>query len=537
MSSLQRPNALSAWRELDRMATSSPPNLASLLADVSRQQSMVFQAAGITVDVSRQRVNSAIMESLISLAQQMGVMKQAQKMFSGEPINYTENRAALHVALRGVDATKAPWSDAVSCSVSEQSRRFLNFAQRVRDGRLHGFQDQPITDIVNLGIGGSDLGPRMVTQALQAHAPTEKQPVSVHYVSNPDPVALEVVLSRLEPSTTAFIVQSKTFTTQETLTLAESARQWLRDAGCREPFMQRHMIAVTARADLAAAQGFAPEQTFLFWDWVGGRYSVWSAIGLPLAISMGVDAFTQLLQGAASMDEHFCHAPPERNLPLILALVGIWNINFLGASNHHVAPYSYALSEFVPYVQQLEMESNGKSIHGDGAEVDTQTCPIVWGGLGINGQHAYFQLLHQGTHAMAVDFIGVKQSNSKLPFAHRHQEVVINNMLAQAQALAVGRNRDQTLEALYKEGLSRAEATKLVTHRTYRGNVPSSIIWLNCISPHALGALMALYEHKVFCQAAIWGINAFDQWGVELGKSMVAQLMKSNLEAEHQNDH
>jgi glucose-6-phosphate isomerase len=288
--------------------------------------------------------------------------------------------------------------------------------------------------------------------------------------------------------------------------------------------LSRHLVAVTAKPELARQQGFDPAQTFLFWDWVGGRYSVWSAIGLPLALAIGSDAFRRFLQGARDMDAHVLSAPFAQNLPMLLALIGIWNGNFLGATSINIAPYAYALSQFVPFVQQLDMESNGKSTHVDGSPVQIQTGPIVWGGLGINGQHAYYQLIHQGRHVVPVEFIGVRQCPEVLPDAERHHRLALNNLRAQARAMALGRNARQTHDALRGEGLTAHQAQAMEPHRTYAGNNPSMTLWLPSVTPHSLGALIALYEHKVFCQSVIWGINPFDQWGVELGKTMLREI-------------
>jgi glucose-6-phosphate isomerase len=333
----------------------------------------------------------------------------------------------------------------------------------------------------------------------------------VHYVSNVDAWSLYTTLATLNPARTAFVVQSKTFTTQETMTLATSAKRWLLDAGCPEGQLHQHLIAVTANPQISQAQGFSPEHTFGFWDWVGGRYSVWSAIGLPLAISIGAFAFQDMLLGARAMDEHFMSAPKDQNLPLLMALLGVWNRNFLGATTHNIAPYASPLGKFASFLQQMDMESNGKRTHIDGSPVEVATAPVLWGGLGIDGQHAYFQLIHQGQHLVPMDFIGLRTERSPLPFAAEHHRVVLLNMQAQAQALAIGRSPEETVQ-------------RLAPHRSYPGNVPSTTIWVDALTPRSMGALMALYEHKVFCQAAIWGIHAYDQWGVELGKKMAKDM-------------
>ena len=431
------------------------------------------------------------------------------------------------MALRGSGTSSPPWGAAISADVQRELTRFTDFAELVRAGGVRGFTGETITDVVNLGIGGSDLGPRMASEALsQLSTPLQAPPVRVHHVSNVDPWSLATTLAPLQASRTLFIVQSKTFTTQETLTLASSAKRWLQDAGCSAAQLPQQLVAVTAKPALAQAAGYLPAHCFVFWDWVGGRYSVWSAIGLPLAIAIGRDAFLQMLAGGQAMDQHFLHSPADRNLPLLMALWGIWNRNFLGASTHHVAPYAAALGRLVPFLQQMDMESNGKRVHLDGSVASIGTAPVLWGGLGIDGQHAYFQLLHQGQHLVPMDFIGVRQGHAGLPLAAEHQRVVLLNLQAQTQALALGRSVADTVRMLRTSGLSEEEAQALAPHRSFAGNVPSTVLWLDQLTPHSLGALIALYEHKVFCQAAIWGIQAFDQWGVELGKTM-AKAMES----------
>jgi glucose-6-phosphate isomerase len=349
----------------------------------------------------------------------------------------------------------------------------------------------------------------------------------VHYVSNIDEWSLYGVLQQLDPATTAFVVQSKTFTTQETLLLFESVRRWLLDAGCPHNELHRHLIAVTANPELAKAKGFVADHIFGFWDWVGGRYSVWSAIGLPLAIAIGADAFTQMLTGGFDMDAHFRSAPFEKNMPLLMALLGIWNRNFLDANSSHFAAYSWPLQKFAPFLQQMDMESNGKSTHINGDSVAIGTGPIIWGGLGIDGQHAYFQLIHQGQQLVPVEFIGVRNNHCPLPLTAEHHRVALLNLQAQAQAMALGRNEADTALEMKNNGLSEQDIQRLTPHRSFRGNIPNSIVWMDQLTPYTLGALIAMYEHKVFCQAAIWGIHAFDQWGVELGKKMVKDLERA----------
>ncbi len=516
------PLTLPAWQTLASQAAQPGPHLRDLFAqDAGRPARMTVEGAGITLDFARQRVTPEILQSLLALAEQADVAGQREAMFSGAAINATERRSVLHVALRGDPNGEAPWGTAIRDEVQHELARVCDFAERVRNGTLTGFRGETVTDIVNIGIGGSDLGPRMAADALSRFA---TDAVRVHYVSNPDPWAIFRILRGLDPARTLFIVSSKTFTTQETLTLAATAWRWLADAGCSQDLASRQFAAITASPQQAAALGYAADQTFLFWDWVGGRYSVWSALGLPLAIAIGARGFRDFLAGAHAMDNHFRSAPANVNLPVLLALAGIWNRNFLHAPTQLISPYASRLVHFPSFIQQMDMESNGKQTHVDGSACAVDTGPIVWGGLGVDGQHAYFQLLHQGKHLVPIDFIGVRTEDTPLPLAAEHQRVVLANLVAQTRALAFGRDHAETLAELRASGLSEGEAARLAPHRTFPGNVPSNLIWLERLTPATLGALIALYEHKVFTQAAIWGIHAFDQWGVELGKKVVRDV-------------
>lgn len=482
---------------------------------------MTVQAAGLTLDYSRQRIAPATWQTLLALAEQCDVAGQRDAMFAGQAINATEQRAVLHVALRAAPDSDAPWGPALSAAVQLELERVCEFAERVRGNALKGYTGAAATDVVNIGIGGSDLGPRMAAEALSQLA---TDAVRVHYVSNPDPWAIYRILRGLDPARTLFVVSSKTFTTQETLTLAATAQRWLLDGGCPQAQVAGQFAAITASPQQAAALGYRPDQTFLFWDWVGGRYSVWSALGLPLAIAIGARNFRAFLAGAHAMDQHFRSAPLATNLPVLMALGGIWNRNFLHAPSHLIAPYAARLAYFPAFIQQMDMESNGKQTHVDGTPCSIETGPIVWGGLGIDGQHAYFQLLHQGKHLVPIDFIGVRREDTPLPLADEHHRVVLANLVAQTRALAFGRDHDETLAELLAAGLPAGEAARLAPHRTFPGNVPSNILWLEQLTPASLGALIALYEHKIFTQAAIWGIHAFDQWGVELGKKAIREV-------------
>ncbi len=515
------PPQRAAWQRLQALSEQPLPHLRELLREPSRGPAMTLSACGITLDTSRQRVNERIDHALLQLAEEAQVQAQLKAMLGGDAINATEGRAVLHMALRGAQQADPPWGQAISDAVNGVLDRMLNFAQALHDGQARGHTGEAITDVVNIGIGGSDLGPRMAAQALQALHGSHTR---VHFISNPDAWGLYALLRGLDPARTLFIVASKTFTTQETMTLALSARQWLLDGGVAETDLRLHLAAVSAAPDKAAALGIDVANVFGFWDWVGGRYSVWSAVGLALAVAVGAEAFRDFLAGAHAMDQHVQQAPAAQNLPLRMALLGIWNRNFLGATSHLIVSYASRLQHFTPFIQQMDMESQGKRTHVDGTRPEVGTGPIVWGGLGIDGQHAYFQLLHQGTHLVPADFIGVRVEDTPLPMAAEHHDVVNVNLRAQVQALALGRDEAATADMLRADGLSEAQVQALTPHRSFAGNVPTNVVWLDRLDAPSLGALIALYEHKVFYQSAIWGIHAYDQWGVELGKTMVKSL-------------
>jgi glucose-6-phosphate isomerase len=530
-SSFIPPQKRESWALLSRLASCSVPHLRDLLktAPDPRYVSLQIQAGELRLDAAHQRVTPEVLRALLDLSSESRVTEQIEAQSRGAAINTTERRASLHVALRGADMPEPPWGENISATIKKELNRFLDAAERIRDGRWRGHSGARITDVVNIGIGGSDLGPRMAVQALDAYVHAE---VNVRFVSNPDAWALYSELRKLKPENTVIVVQSKTFTTQETMLLAESARRWLSDHGLSSVEQQApHLIAVTASPEISRQQGYAPENTFEIWDWVGGRYSVWSAIGLPLAIAIGADNFRAFLAGGHAMDQHFWAAPPSENMPLMMALLGIWNRNFLTCPTLLIASYASRFFHFARFLQQLDMESNGKSTHIDGTPTEVETGPIVWGGLGIEGQHAYFQLLHQGQHRVAVDFIGVEQENCPLPLAAEHHRVALQNLNSQAQALALGRDAAATEIELRANGLDESLVQELLMHRTFRGDVPNETLWLPELTPHTLGAMVALYEHKVFCQAAVWGINAFDQWGVELGKIIAKRMEVESLQA------
>ncbi|WP_439588065.1 glucose-6-phosphate isomerase [Hydrogenophaga sp.] len=526
------PDTLPAWTRLQTLASAPTPHLRELLAEPGRATRLTHSAAGITLDASRQRLTPEIERALLELAQQSNLAEQREAMFRGDAINATEGRPVLHVALRGDPLHTGPWGKKVQTDVQHEINRVCDFAEALGAGAVRGYTGEAITDVVNIGIGGSDLGPRMAVEAL-AHLTHPAVPgPRVHFVSNPDAWALHSVLRGLDAARTLLVVSSKTFTTQETLTNAASAQRWLTDHGCPEADLPKHLVAITASPQQSAKLGYPAERTFLFWDWVGGRYSVWSALGLPLALAIGAANFRDFLAGAREMDRHFTEAPLAQNIPVLMALNGVWNRNFLRLPTHLIVPYASRLARFTPFVQQMDMESNGKRTHTDGTPATVDTGPIVWGGLGIDGQHAYFQLIHQGRHTVPVDFVGVHNEDTPLPLAATHHAVVNLNLRGQAEAMARGRSLQDTQALLEKEGMNAAQAAAMAPHRSFEGNIPSHVLWLDRLDPQRLGALIALYEHKVFTQAAIWRINAYDQWGVELGKTM-AKAMEAQEAQKH----
>jgi len=498
----------------------TPPQLCTLFAaDADRFASFSCEAAGILLDYSKQRIDGPILTALLALARTCNAEAQRDAMLRGEPVNTTEGRAVLHTALRmpAGSTLKVGTQDAAADAFAVR-QRVAAFADRVRAGAWRGHSGKPIRHVINLGIGGSDLGPQMVQLALTPFASPD---LAFHFVSNVDGRHLADVLRAIDTANdadrTLVIVASKTFTTLETMMNAHSARDWLLARGVPREKLAQHVVAVSTNVAAAREFGVAEENVFPFWDWVGGRYSVWSAIGLPVVLSIGPRAFEDFLAGAHAMDRHFATAPLEKNLPVLFALMGIWNTNFLGCGALSIAPYHQRLARLPAYLQQLEMESTGKRVSRDGVPLDYATCPVLFGEPGTNGQHAYFQLLHQGTQPVPVDFIAVAKDDCALP---GHNEALLANCFAQSQALAFGKTED---EVRAEAGPDRAW---LAPHRAFPGDRPSNTLLLDALTPSSLGALLALYEHKVFVQAAVWGINAFDQWGVELGKVLAKGVME-----------
>ena len=502
-----------AWRRLDELtARTDHLDLRRLFAqDASRAERYTLAAGDIVADLSKHLIDEPIFDALVDLAGEHELAARRDAMFSGERINTTEDRAVLHVALRKPRASSLTIDGAdVVALVHEVLDRMGLFAGAVRSGAWTGATGETVRTVVNVGIGGSDLGPAMATEALSHYAHPE---IRSHFVSNVDGADLAEVLDHAEPATTLFIVASKTFTTIETLTNARNARSWLTDA-LGEDAVSRHFVALSTNREEVAAFGIDTDNMFGFWDWVGGRYSLDSAIGLSVMIAIGPDAFAEMLGGFYTMDEHFRTAPLRENLPVIMGLYGIWYRNFLGAQTHAVLPYSQNLARFPAYLQQLDMESNGKSVHLDGTPVGGDTAPIVWGAPGTNGQHAFYQLLHQGTTIVPADFIGFTHPVAD-PGGHHDQ--LMANLFAQTEALAFGK----TPAEVRNDGVSE----HLVAHRTFAGNRPTTTIIAPALTPATLGQLIALYEHKVFAQGVIWGVNSFDQWGVELGKVLARGIV------------
>ena len=490
-------------------------------ADPLRFKNMSVEAAGLFLDYSKNRLDRRTLELLVELARERGVEERREAMFRGEKINLTEQRAVLHTALRApLDCALVVDGQDVSADVHAVLARVRAFSDAVRSGAWLGYSGKPITDIVNIGIGGSDLGPKMVCLALRQYAHPR---LNMHFVSNVDGHDIDAALSGIDPETTLFIVASKTFTTGETMQNAQTARRWFL-ARARPDALARHFVAVSTNTAAIEAFGIDPANMFPFWDWVGGRYSVWSAIGLPIALSVGFGYFSDFLAGAHAMDLHFSAAPLAQNMPVLLALTGFWNRQFLACASVSIAPYHQDLNRFPAYLQQLDMESNGKRVTRTGQPVDTSTCPVIWGDCGTNGQHAFFQLLHQGTDVTPIDFIACLRPAHEL---EAHHAALLANCFAQSEAFMRGKNIDEVRADLQAQGMSPADIERLAPHKTFPGNRPSNTILMEYLTPYALGALVALYEHKTFVQGVLWDINSFDQWGVELGK-----VLAKNIEAE-----
>ena len=483
--------------------------------DSQRFDRFNIEAAGLTLDYSKNRITTETMALLTELAKKRDLPEQIKALFDGELANRSEQRPALHTALRNF-SDRPVMVDGIDVmpEVRDTMNRMEEFCWKVRRKHWRGYSNKPFTDVVSIGIGGSFLGPKLASSALK---PYNDSQINVHYLANIDGTHITEILKHLNPESTLFIVQSKSFNTQETLKNALACRQWFLDNGGDVDDLPKHFAAVSANVEKAVEFGIAKENIFPMWDWVGGRYSLWSAIGLPLALAIGIDNFRDMLRGAHEMDEHFRTAPMEKNMPVIMALLGVWYVNFFGINSQAILPYDHYLRGLPAHLQQLDMESNGKSIGMDGRKVDYHTGPIIWGGVGSNGQHAYHQLLHQGTHFSPSDFIMPMRSHNPIDNFHA---MLVSNALSQSQALLTGKTEQQAIDECLAAGMSEGEAIALAAQKVIPGNRPSNTLYFPKSTPHSVGALIALYEHKVAAQGMIWGVNSFDQWGVELGKDM-----------------
>ncbi|KAI6222793.1 Glucose-6-phosphate isomerase [Aphelenchoides besseyi] len=487
----------------------------------------------ILIDYSKNLINDQVLKQLFELARSRKVEQMRTAMFGGEPINFTENRAVLHIALRNrsKDAILLGGKN-IMHDINAVLEHMKQFSEEVISGKWTGYTGKKITDVVNIGIGGSDLGPLMVTEALKHF----QVGPNVHFVSNVDGTHLAETLKRLNPETALFIIASKTFTTQETITNAESAKAWFLQSAKDQKAVAKHFVALSTNTEKVQEFGIDSANMFQFWDWVGGRYSLWSAIGLSISVNIGYENFAKLLEGAHLVDEHFVNTPLEQNVPVILALLGVWYINFFGAETHALLPYDQYLHRFAAYFQQGDMESNGKYITRDGTPVNYKTGPIVWGEPGTNGQHAFYQLIHQGTRLIPADFIAPIKTHNPISNG-LHHKILLANFLAQTEALMKGKTAAEAAEELRKSKMAEDQLAKILPHKVFEGNRPTNSIVLPEINPRTLGALIAIYEHKIFVQGVIWDINSFDQWGVELGKQLakviLEELQKSGEVSNH----
>lgn len=512
----------SAWKALrDHHAGVASQHMREMFAtDPLRFSKFSVQWKDVLLDYSKHRITDETMRLLFALARQAGVESWREKMFNGERINVTENRSVLHTALRNRSnrPVVVDGEDAMP-GINAVLSHMRGFSNAIRSGEWKGYTGKPIADVVNIGIGGSDLGPVMVTEALK---PYGKAGLNAHFVSNIDGTHLAEVLKRVSPETTVFLVASKTFTTQETMTNAASAREWFLQTARDSDAVAKHFVALSTNAKEVTAFGIDTKNMFEFWDWVGGRYSLWSAIGLSIAVYIGFENFEELLSGAFEMDEHFRTAPLEKNMPVILALLGIWYNNFFGAQTHAILPYDQYMHRFAAYFQQGDMESNGKSTDRNGNRAEYSTGPVIWGEPGTNGQHAFYQLIHQGTKLIPADFIVPMETHN--PMGNHHQ-ILLSNFFAQTEALMKGKTREEARAELQREGMSGEDLERLLPHKVFDGNRPTTSILVTKVTPRTLGSLIALYEHKIFVQGIIWNINSFDQWGVELGKQLAKAIL------------
>ncbi|WP_404339350.1 glucose-6-phosphate isomerase [Pseudoalteromonas mariniglutinosa] len=512
---------LASWQALQQSANKMKEiHLKELFAkDSKRFEQFSVHIPGLLFDYSKQHVDRNVLQQLIALAEQCDIARWREKMFSGEKINFTENRAVLHTALRN-RANTATLVDGknVIDDVNAELAKMKVFVEKVRSGEWLGYTGKAVKDVVAIGVGGSNLGPQMATEALAAYA---DETLKVHYVSNVDGVQIASVLAGLDVETTLFVISSKTFTTSETMTNAQSAVNWFLGTAQQQQYIAKHFVAVSTNLEKTAAFGIADENVFTMWDWVGGRFSLWSAIGLPIALYLGFDAFEAILEGAFEVDEHFKTAPNEQNIPLLMALLSVWNTSFLGHKSQAILPYDQALHMLPAYLQQGEMESNGKHVNFAGEVVSYTTVPIIWGMTGINGQHAFYQCLHQGNVIVPADFIASIEPQIDVG---QHHDILLSNFFAQTEAMMTGVDAEQVTADLTAKGKSPVEITELLNHKIHQGNRPTTSMLLDKVDAKTVGRLIALYEHKIFCQGIILEICSFDQWGVELGKGLASKI-------------
>jgi glucose-6-phosphate isomerase len=516
------PTQTQAWQQLaTHFAAMQSMHMAQLFKeDAGRFAKFSLKFEDILVDYSKNILTEETRRLLVQLARECKLQEAIEQLFSGQPVNATENRAVLHTALRNRSNTPVmAESKDVMPEVNAVLKQIEIFSGKVISGQWKGYTGKPVTDIVNIGIGGSDLGPVMVTEALK---PYQKPNIRVHFVSNIDGTHIAETLKKVSPETTLFMIASKTFTTQETMTNAHTARKWFLDTARDESFIARHFVAISTNEKGVKQFGIAPENMFVFWDWVGGRYSLWSAIGLSIACTLGYDRFAHLLEGAHAMDEHFRTAPFEENIPVLLALIGIWYNNFFDAQTEAILPYDQYMHRFAAYFQQGNMESNGKYVDRNGKEVNYQTGPVIWGEPGTNGQHAFYQLIHQGTKLIPCDFLAPAISHNPVG---DHHNILLSNFFAQTEALMNGKTEQEVVAELKKSGKTQDEISFLTPFKVFKGNKPTNSILFTKLTPYTLGSLIAMYEHKIFVQGVIWNIFSFDQWGVELGKQLASKIL------------
>lgn len=516
-------NRTTEWQNLEKhLEVIKNVKMKDLFAkDAARFDNFSIQFKELILDYSKNIITKETVNLLIKLAEKAGLKEKIEAMFNGETINFTEKRAVLHTALRNRSEEPVLFKgEDIMPGIRDVLSKMRSFIEAVHSGAWKGATGKKIKDIVNIGIGGSDLGPAMVCEALKPYA---VKGVNLHFVSNVDGTHICETLKNLEPETTLFIVASKSFTTQETLTNAITARRWLViGMGGDKSAVARHFVALSTNAKAVSEFGIDTENMFEFWDWVGGRYSLWSAIGLSIALYVGMDNFEKLLEGANGMDIHFRNAPFESNIPVIMALLGVWYNNFIGASTHAIIPYDQYLDKLPDYLQQLDMESNGKRISSDGSAVEYKTGPVIWGRAGTNAQHSFFQLIHQGTQLIPADFLAPVSNPNK---TDAHHDILLSNFFAQTEALMKGKDENEALKELQQSGMDETDIKELLPHKIFPGNKPTNSIIYKKLSPANLGSIIAMYEHKVFVQGALWNLNSFDQWGVELGKQLAKKIL------------